>query len=269
MRGALILQSRGKINLLLRQRSHQRRYFELASLSVVPVIQKGIELLHVNTGIPWWATFTLSTVMVRLSLVPLVRFQLITSSKLAKAVPELRFLWTLFSQRVKTPNLSLEDKLAAVSIFRSGVSACFVLYNVSIVEMLAYPLANATLFITFVYSLRDMVIMKGDLFYMYDGGLSFCKDLTYMDKSFILPLLSLSASYLALELSLHASNSSKFMLTLKDALQSVLVVSVPAVMQLPAGVFFYWIPSHLIGITQTYLLRQERVRKLFLNEPEN
>ena len=267
MRSSLILQSRGKMNLLLPK---QQRYFEIASLSVVPLIQKSIELLHVNTGIPWWATFTLSTVMVRLSLVPLVRFQLITSNKLSKAVPELRFLWTLFSQRVKTPNLSLDDKLAAVSIFRSGVSACFVVNNVSIVELLVYPIANATLFITFIYSLRDMVITKGDFFHMYDGGLFFCRDLTYMDKSFALPLLSMSASYFALEYSMHGSSGkgNRGMLILKDALQSLLVVMIPAVMQLPAGVFFYWIPSHFIGITQTYMLRQEHVRKYFLNEAE-
>ena len=265
MRYSLLLQTRCKLNMVLYNRSQQRRYLEMA---VVPIIQKSIELLHINTGIPWWATFTLSTVMVRFSLLPLVRFQLMTSNKLAKAVPELRFLWSLFNQRIKTPNLSAEDKLAAISIFHRGVSACFVLNNISIVELLAYPLANATLFITFVYSLRDMVITKGDLFHMYDGGLFFCRDLTYMDKSFTLPLLSLSASYFALEYSLYGSSGNKVMLTLKDALQSFLVVMIPAVIQLPAGVFFYWIPSHFIGITQTYLLRQENVRKYFLNEPD-
>lgn len=52
-------------------------------ITIPQVIQTYITTLHSFTGLPWWATFATSTLAVRLSLLPLVRLQIINSSKIA------------------------------------------------------------------------------------------------------------------------------------------------------------------------------------------
>lgn len=241
-----------------------RRNIETAS-PVLSLIQSCIVSLHTNAGIPWWATFGASTLLVRLSLFPLVRYQLLTSNKLMKAAPELRFLWQLFRQKLQNQQLPLSDKIKTFFVFQRGLSACLLLNDVSLFELLAYPLSNMAIFITFVYSLRDMLINHGEEYGMEDGGFLFCRDLSQRDDTFVLPLISISLSYFALEHGLLKS-SGKTILLMKDALQSVVLLLIPFITPMPAGVFFYWIPSHIIGILQTSLLRQKNFRKVIMEE---
>jgi membrane protein insertase Oxa1/YidC/SpoIIIJ len=62
-------------------------------------IQNGLISIHQYTGLPWWATFAASTVLVRAALLPLARLQIIESRKFAMSVPEISFLVQLLRER--------------------------------------------------------------------------------------------------------------------------------------------------------------------------
>ena len=67
----------------------------------------------------------------------------------------------------------------------------------------------------------------------------------------------------ALDLIVRLSTCSpQAMQWVKDKLQLIMIFSAPFVVQLPAGVFCYWVPSALFGLVQTTTLRQPATRKL-------
>ena len=231
-------------------------------------IQEGLITMKSGSGMGWVGTFAFSTVLVRASLLPLVRLQVLESRKLAKAMPELNFLVQLLRERLNTTSgdgLSAkrrEEVQNTLSVFNKGVKACLTLNDVSILRIVAPPVMNIGMFITFVISVREM-IRVGTVPDLDTGGLLWFEDLTALDKTMALPLLAIGTSYTALELGFAtpateggAGTGNRVVVTIKDIIQTILILSVPAVTQLPAGMFAYWIPSSLAGMAQTVLVRQ-------------
>lgn len=244
-----------------------KRKFATEVIAGVPhLIQTTIDGLHVASGLPWWATLGVSTVFVRMSLLPLVRYQILASRKLAAAMPEINFLYQLLLQRLQGIDKSRTgERLRILGIFIKGVNACMKLHRISITEIVAYPFVNFTIFVTFIVSLRDMVT-NADQYDMMEGGLFWFQNLSEEDKTFFLPISAVTCSYLGLELGFSAT-TGRFLLILKDFAQSLLMLALPSLCGLPAGVFCYWIPSSLFGILQTRALRDPRVLRMMKIPP--
>lgn len=242
----------------------QRRRFTDA---VLQSIQTGIESVHLATGTPWWASIAMSTIVVRSALFPLVRFQLLASRKLSQALPEVNFLFQLLRNRLRAiPAEQRAERKKVLLVFVKGVRACFTLHEVRLFELAFYPLANMAAFVSFVYAVRDLVINGPQSLGLDEGGAFWFQDLTNKDRSFALPFTALGLSYLALEVSL-ANAQGRLILILKDVVQSLLLCSAPFVASLPAGVFFYWIPSSCFGLLQSLALKNPRLVKLFRLPP--
>lgn len=230
-------------------------------------IQTGIESVHAATGTPWWASIAMSTLVVRTALFPLVRFQLIAARKLSHAMPEVNFLFQLLRTRLRAmPVEQRAERKKVVLVFVKGVRACFTLHEVSLAEMALYPLANMAAFVSFVYAVRDLVIHGPESLGLEEGGALWFHDLTNKDRSFALPFTAIGLSYLAMEISL-ANVQGRLLLLLKDVVQSLLLCSAPLVASLPAGVFFYWIPSSCFGLLQSLALKNPRLVQLFRLPP--
>mmetsp|Transcript_16328 Transcript_16328/g.27390 ORF Transcript_16328/g.27390 Transcript_16328/m.27390 type:complete len:385 (+) Transcript_16328:2-1156(+) len=242
----------------LRDRIHrkpslvQKRTFTAESLPTI--VQTGLVALQSTTGAPWWATIAMSTIITRSCLFPLVRSQILASRKLTLAMPEINFLFQLLLTRMKEiKGANSSERSRILSVFFKGVNACLALHNVSKIELIAYPFVNIGIFMTFVYSVRDMLVNKSQ-FDFTEGGLLWFADLSMQDSTFALPFTALSLSYFALELG-FALNQGRMAILLKDVAMSLMILSVPFVAVLPAGVFCYWIPSSLFAIAQIRLIR--------------
>lgn len=231
-------------------------------LDTIPnIIEASIVGLHAWTATPWWASIALSTIVVRTALFPLVRLQVISSKKVALATPEINHLFQLLKKRLNdTSGISPVERINYLSSFLRGVSASMALHDVSKVEMVAYPLINASVFASFVYSIRTM-IANGDDFQFVDGGLLWFRDLEQLDNTMVLPLAALGLSYYALDRAFAVSNGKPFIF-FKDFGHSLIILSVPWVAVLPSGVFCYWIPSSLFNLAQTTFLKSEVGMKL-------
>ena len=243
-------------------RTVKRLYFDEAVSSASHFIQSGMQGLHGVTGLPWWATFCVSTLFVKVGLFPLVRSQLLANLKLQRAMPELNLLFQLLKNRLEP--LKYDDfgkKMALIKTFIRGVNACLTVHYASVAAVFAYPLTNLGFFFMFVYSLRDMV--KGDMRQtLQNGGISWFTDLSQRDTTYILPVSAISLSYLAIEASLGRGPQTRLLLIFKDLLQSVVILSLPLVTYLPSGIFMYWIPSSMFAIAQSFLIRHAPFLKM-------
>jgi membrane protein insertase Oxa1/YidC/SpoIIIJ len=105
---------------------------------------------------------------------------------------------------------------------------------------------------------------------LYGGGdgsiaaeaVMWIESLADKDPTRTLPLIAMSLTYLGIELSLLNLNGSRILFFLKDLFLTCFILSAPATTALPAGVFFYWIPSSFLAIVQTLALRSPAVLRL-------
>eukprot|EP01031_Cornospumella_fuschlensis_P035787 gene35786-43405_t len=218
---------------------------------LIGLVQGGLCWVHGITGLPWWSTIALSTAALRVGLLPLVHQQNRVSQKLAKAGPELSMLAQLYRQKVRevaTINKAQAGG-AVLGLTRSlwkGVRATLVLHEVSVLELLGYPLLNLYVFLLFVFSVRDLVLHGPAALGLEAGGAAWFVDLSEKDGTLLLPLSAVCLSYANIDHALGGGAGKGGVLRLvRDGAQCLLLLSLPLTSTLPAGVFCYWIPNGL------------------------
>jgi YidC/Oxa1 family membrane protein insertase len=225
----------------------------------IGTVESALVAIHAYTHWPWFATIAASTLIVRLSLFPLVRAQIIESRKLAEAMPKIEYMTQLVRSKLKT-RWDIFSSEKELRLLLKGSRAVFQFHEVSVLRLVAFPTVNIALFATFVFSLRDMIIgtQRADL---ATGGLWWFVDLISRDSTYILPMTAVGVSYVALDVAFSKTSDSRTLLFIKDTFQSILIVSIPIIVHMPSGLFFYWITSSMCGILQQLLLRDPRVMK--------
>jgi len=247
---------------------------------VVGAIQGGVVSLQATTGLPWWATFAVSSGLVRVILFPLARSRIVIAQDLQRSMPELNALYKMFVRRLSTvPIANVEERSKIISIFFKGVKSSLILHRVNIIGLVAYPIATMVGMITFFYSLRSMIMQDnrvsssstsnnnsnsngGGELGLRDGGAFWFRDLTMPDHTSLLPMLAAAGTYLSIEMSMAATTtaaSRSRALTLsrifKGFFQGGLIIAFPFMSMLPAGIFCYWIPGTTLNMLQTALMR--------------
>lgn len=229
--------------------------------SYLTEIQQGLYSFHSLTGLPWWMSIMASTVIVKSTLLPLVRFQLISSGKLAQSLPEISQLTGMLTNSIlKNPSLSISDKIKGIGLVYKASKAILTINDTPIYPILMYPLMNITMFISFIFAVRG--ILDDDLYgELGMGGDYWFRDLVYRDETYILPTIAVASSYFVTEMSFRNA-VGKYILLWKDMIQCSILLFTPITTSLPSGVFFYWIPSSLFALLQGILIRHPRVMKL-------
>lgn len=247
---------------------NKRNFMDISTIPTLPnLIQTTLHGFQTMTTIPWYLTFAFSTAFVRIGMLPLVRNQILSSRKLSGAMPELNFLLQLLKLRLQTiPLIQNSERIKVINIFFKGVNACLIVHGISPIKIISIPIINLSIFVTFVYSVRSMIY--GDYHNeLLDGGIYWFTDLTIKDPTFILPLTAIGLSYTALNVAFNNGTQSKVIILIKDIFQSLAICSIPFVVNLPMGIFCYWIPSSIFGISQTYLLRNSTFQRLLKLPP--
>ena len=210
-------------------------------------------------------------------------------------MPDMSNLSKLYFVQLKDKENSIQVKYNLTKHYINGMNAALTLHHASFKPIFFYNVTHISLFLTFMYSIR-MLVFGDDMGFVSDGGLLWFPDLSVRDASRALPMLSVGLTYASIEYAFHgilkdvamkskyatpppqddrennpadpavASSPSSSSMTIitatKDVIQCVILLSVAYVSTLPAGVFCYWIPSSLLSISQSYLLKQSKFREL-------
>ncbi len=84
----------------------------------------------------------------------------------------------------------------------SGIRASLSLHSVSLTKLFLPVLVNIPLLITTMVGIRHLIITKGHLIGMSEGGALWFVDLTTKDANFALPISVVVLSYLSFEIAL-------------------------------------------------------------------
>ena len=147
----------------------------------VQAMQTVLETVHAATGMPWWATISLSTLAFRLSLLPIFRYQAFAVDRLVKAGPLLGALNQAMSKRLdQIKPGDTRGTTEACRVYASGLASALKIKKVSLLAAMASPLIQLPVFITFALANRRMI--DNEVPGLDEEGLAWFQDLTEVRK---------------------------------------------------------------------------------------
>ncbi|ONK55136.1 uncharacterized protein A4U43_UnF7280 [Asparagus officinalis] len=229
-----------------------------AADSYLPVaaLQHLIDLVHSFTGVNWWASIVLTTILIRTATMPLVLNQIRSTTKLSAMRPEMEELKDQM-QNSMDPQTMMENQKKMKAIFKK--------HGVTPFTPLKGLLIQGPIFISFFLAIQNMVekvpSFKG-------GGALWFTDLTIPDPLYALPILTGLTFLATVELNMQEGMEGNPMEgTMKKFSRGMAVLTVPLTATFPQAVFCYWITSNLFSLVYGAVLKRKIVRK-FLNLPD-
>ncbi|PWZ56005.1 Mitochondrial inner membrane protein OXA1-like [Zea mays] len=225
------------------------------SFPPVAALQHLLDAVQSFTGLNWWATIALTTLMIRLATVPLLINQMKSMMKLNEMRPEIEAINE--EMRNSTDPRSME-------VGKQKLGELFLRHGVTPLTPLKGLFIQGPIFMSFFFAISNMVekvpSMKG-------GGVYWFTDLTTPDNLLILPVLT-SLTFLAtVELNMQDGMEGNHMLKpMKKFSRFFGVLFVPFTIGFPKAIFFYWVTSNFFSLVYGAVLRNPAVR-LFLNLP--
>ncbi|RIA97729.1 60Kd inner membrane protein [Glomus cerebriforme] len=229
----------------------------LANFTPVGLIEEFFEILHVSTGLPWWGTITLATLILRLGFFPLVIKNQKLVAKFTEIQPEAQKLMDQIKKaRSKGDQYTLMNKTVELKQLYSDNNIN------SILSPFLLPLIQMPFFISFFISLRKMAELPVPGF--TQGGILWFKDLSVPDPQVILPFLVSFGFILTLELGAESGALKNSQGTgLRWFFRILSITSIFFTMQLPSAVLYYFFCANTLAFTQSQLLKNKRVRNYF------
>lgn len=153
-----------------------------------------LDLLH--SVFPWWGAIAIGTVILRLSMFPLVISTQRNATKLNELLPQQAILKEKMNQaRAVGDNVEFA-KLANES------HTLFKRHNINPIKSMLAPLAQLPVFLTFFLTLRRCADYPVESF--KTGGLAWFSDLSIPDPYLALPLITSLTLWATLEISFRA-----------------------------------------------------------------
>ncbi|URE32087.1 mitochondrial inner membrane protein OXA1-like, partial [Musa troglodytarum] len=205
-----------------------------AADSFLPVaaLQHLIDAVHSFSGLNWWASIVLTTLLIRGVTVPLLLNQMKATVKLNVMRPEL--------EQLKEQINSMDPE--SVQEGQERMKALFQKMQIS-------------------NMVEKVPSFKG-------GGALWFTDLTTPDPRYMLPALTGLTFLATVELNMQEGMEGNPMAnTMKKFSRVLAFMTVPFTANFPKAIFCYWITSNLFSLGYGFVLKLTRVRK-FLNLPD-
>ncbi|XP_039168683.1 LOW QUALITY PROTEIN: mitochondrial inner membrane protein OXA1-like [Eucalyptus grandis] len=201
----------------------------------------GIEYLigavHSFTGLNWWASIALTTVLIRGATVPLQINQMRSTAKLS------------LMRRVEELNQTLRETANApdaASKYLQSFASLFKEYGVSPFTPLKGLLMRGPIFISFFFAVNKNMAEKIPSF--QTGGTLWFVNLATPDSLYILPILTALTFWIAVEFHLEGLNGTAVAGTMKKFFRVFTVLSIPVMMCFPKAMFGYWLTSNMFSL---------------------
>lgn len=225
-------------------------------------------------NIPYWACMSLTNILVRTSLLPLVIKGAKTSVQFANVAPEVQFLVSCYTRDAKTlkdANAPPSQRMELLVATWQSLRGIYRLHKVNPFDVLKSPLMQIPVFWYFSVDIRKLINGGNPELAqeLTESGFLWVMDLTEPDPWYGLPILSGLLLYLNVEVavgkqSLSGETASKSNIAryLKDGFQSLAVLMPCLMAQSPAGVQIYLLTSFTYTLFQGAALRNDAFRKM-------
>ncbi|OZJ03250.1 hypothetical protein BZG36_03523 [Bifiguratus adelaidae] len=224
----------------------------------VGALQAFLEAIHVWTGVPWWGSIAIATIIIRTALLPLMISIQRNNARLMNINPEMQRI-------MKNLNTAKqENDLPAMQKYTGEIQQLFRDNKCNPTKSLLLPIVQAPVMISFFMALRSMSALPVPQF--QNGGLLWFTDLTVQDPYYILPVVSCAGVMAILEAGTETGAANPQTRTMKNFFRGLTLLMLPFTAWMPSSVFVYWTVSNAFSIGQIIGLRNPTMRRL-LNIP--
>ncbi|KAI0076978.1 hypothetical protein K474DRAFT_1596816 [Panus rudis PR-1116 ss-1] len=211
-----------------------------------------MEIVHVTSGLPWFWTIIVSTLLSRVVLFPFSVIALRNSAKMIPYQPQLNALREQMNASRGNQLLMQKALLQQKKLYEK--------IGVSIGSMAIMPFIQLPVTLGMFFGVKSMCDLPVEQ--LKWSGLSFLPDLTVADPTMTLPILAAVAMNFQLSLGLRDMTPAPHMPHLINLFRVLTTASVFLMMNLPSGVLVYIVTS-IVGImAQTAILRVPAVRRV-------
>ncbi|CCG83137.1 Inner membrane protein oxa1-2 [Taphrina deformans PYCC 5710] len=218
------------------------------------ILQQLLEFVHISTGFAWIASIAVATVMIRVTLFPLMLKSIRNTSKLANINPMVKEHMAKLTQANKEG-----DKVAAAQA-QLAVQKMFKDNGVNPLMSIVPIFIQMPVFIFFYYALNAMVALPVPG--MEVGGLLWFTDLTAADPRHILPLATSAMTLVNFEIGAEvgASQGTTMNPAVKMVFRGVMLLMPFFTWNFPVAIFGYWFTSSLFSLVQGFMFRNPTIR---------
>ncbi|KAL9302992.1 Mitochondrial inner membrane protein OXA1 [Arabidopsis thaliana] len=223
----------------------------------VAALQHLIDAVHSFTGLNWWASIALTTVLIRGVTIPILLNQLKATYKLNVLRPQLEELRQEMSTKAQDPEAMAEGQRRMQLLFKE--------HGVTPFTPLKGLIIQGPIFISFFFAIRNMAEKVPSF---KTGGTLWFTDLTTTDTTYILPLLTAVTFLIMVESNMQEGlEGNPVAGTMKKFSRIIAFLSIPVLIGIEKALFCYWLTSNLFTLVYGLTLRRPDVRKL-LNLPD-
>ncbi|KAJ1977920.1 hypothetical protein H4R34_003394, partial [Dimargaris verticillata] len=227
----------------------------LVNYTPAGAVQAFLEAVHVSTGLPWWGTIAVCTLLLRLFLFRIAVRNLSNTIRLHNLKPETERI----SYKIKHAK-EMGDQAQLMSM-GSELNNLFNKNKCHPASILGPTLLQAGVFISFFMGIRGMANLPVPQF--MNGGLWWFTDLTVPDPLMILPVVSCASMLLSMELGGLGTPPSMSDTKSKYIMRGVTLGSIFFAVKFPAAVLVYWTATNMFTILQVLVLRIPFIRRYF------
>lgn len=212
------------------------------------LVERLLELTHVYTGLPWWGTIAVATLMVRVVLFPLYVKSSANAAKMSHAKPELDQL---------TKDLRNSESTQETATLTRKRQQIMKKYDIKTLHSLA-PLAQLPLAYGFFQGLRKMANFPVEGF--STQGYAWFPDLTQVDP--YCGLQGIAAGVVIGMIKLGGETGAQVMSpAMKKLFTFIPIVSILVTKDLSAAVVLYFAVNATFSTVQAFILRNKYFKK--------
>ncbi|GAM28239.1 hypothetical protein SAMD00019534_114150 [Acytostelium subglobosum LB1] len=209
-------------------------------------IVEAVNQFAVSTGTPWWLCIVTGTIILRTLLLPFTVKTQRNQVKMMAVREEMEKNSYLndgtMEGRMKL--MALQQELSA----KNGVSP---------LSMMGLAIAQAPFYIYFFVLIRNACMEFPQ--YLSQGGMLWFRDLSAMDPTYMLPVLSSFFQFISVRMTFTEGTN----IVMKTLMGGLCLIPLFFTLTFPAGLNIYWCVNSLIFILQNWLFRKVSVKKFF------
>ena len=214
---------------------------------------RAVSSVHDGLDLPWWLAVAACTVIARLTLLPIAVHGTLLQGRMQAMKPELSALQARLQLSGGSDDKAVDE-----------VQALYARHGVSPVKMLALPLMQMPVFMSFFLGLRRLTEAFPEA---HAGGAYWFVDLGARDETFALPMVSGLSALALVRLAVPGATPGMAAAEATQAdrmkliLTAVTAVSLPVACTMPTSVLLFWVTNNAFSLGYTSLMASAATRR--------
>uniref|UniRef100_A0A1A9VEA3 Membrane insertase YidC/Oxa/ALB C-terminal domain-containing protein n=1 Tax=Glossina austeni TaxID=7395 RepID=A0A1A9VEA3_GLOAU len=247
----------------------------ISNSTPVAYVQQSLVDIHDFTGLPWWSSIVISTILFRsVVTLPLTVYQHEITARLEKIALEMPAIVNELKKEATLAMKAFKWTEQQTKMLRKQWKTLIIRENCHPAKTFIVLWGQIPLWIFQSVALRNLVNMLPDptslqaqivVTEMTIGGFGWIPNLTEVDNSYILPVTLgiINLAIIEVQSMIRTRPPTRFQKFVTNIFRGLSLLMVPIACTVPSALTVYWVSSSCYGLTQNLLLMSPTARRAF------